>query len=153
MRCLVAESTRDVLASADAVIARVRAAIGESHQDDASAETANAYRVADAWNGLVAQFDRERTLADAAKNFREQWPALVRWRDRVLANAKRAKPSVVAAAYESLALECTLAGEYELAAKAHNAAIDVMRRRGRTVPTILPIRSASDDVGAQAQSA
>lgn len=141
----VAESTRMVIAESAAVIARVRASIG-AHQDDVSDDTATALRIADEWARALEHVVSEARLAEAAMNFRLQWPALVRWRDKVLANQKRQKPAVVAAAYESLALECTLAGELHLAAKAQQAAIDVIRSRG---PKVVPIRPAEDPAVAQ----
>lgn len=59
-------------------------------------------------------------LEDRAKvrPFIADWPALVRWRDRVLAQPRRHPPDIVAAALEALALECHLAGRPELADKA-----------------------------------
>lgn len=143
----MAESTRAVLASVDETLTRIRSRIG-APQDDASKETAAAFRVADEWARHVEHLVLENRLTDAARQFRAQWPALVRWRERVLQNPRKSKPAIVAAAFESLALECTLAGEMELAAKAQQAAIDVMRRRG-----VVPIRSETTVSGAQAQSA
>lgn len=155
MERAVADATREILASADAVIDRVRSRIDGDVQPVASDDTATAFRVADEWNDRVEQLVRERHLAYAAKHFRAQWPALIRWRESVLKNARKSKPAVVAAAFESLALECTLAGELDLAAKAQQAAVDVMRRRGmaRIETTVVPIRSDVPASGEQAQSA
>lgn len=148
MGAAVADSIRAILAESDALISHVNERVGASHQDETSDETATALSIADAWNTHLARVIREARLADAARDFRAQWPALVRWRDKVLGNQKRQKPAVIAAAYESLALECSLAGELHLAAKAQQAAIDVIRSRG---PKVVPIRPAeSSDV---AQSA
>jgi hypothetical protein len=144
---VVAESIRDVLAESAAVIARVTAQIGVAPQDDVNDDTAIALSIVDAWDRQLEHLMRESRLAENARDFREKWPALVRWRDRVLAHQKKAKPGDVAAAYESLALECELAGEYHLAAKAQQAAIDVIRSRG---PKVVPIRAADEAV---AQSA
>ncbi len=147
-------STRVILAEADAAIARMRSRIALSDAAKSSQiadlgpgrerdVVASAMRIADDWERRVVEIVHEAKLAEAAQNFRQRWPALVRWREKVLANKRRARPSLVAAAYESLALECTLAGEHHLAAKAQQAALTVMAR-------VRPIRpSASADVEAQ----
>jgi hypothetical protein len=120
-------ATRAALADTDAVLARVRARVGDAPppSDD---DTATALSIADAWAAEVERLVDEHTLAAAAENFRERWPALVRWREGVLGTKGRGRPAHVAAAYESLALECMLAGEHHLSAKAQQAAINAVRR-------------------------
>jgi hypothetical protein len=135
MADVVSESIRAALVDADALIARVNAALAgdpscvnvtvDSHSD----QTATAHRIADEWQGQFEAVVHESQLADAARQFRQRWPALVRWRERVLTNRRHAKPSLVAAAYESLALECLMAGEYELSARAQQEALRVMQPR------------------------
>lgn len=120
--------TREALIAADAAIARVRARLGESvEHDQHDGESAAGARTADEWERYALAIVFEAKLVESAKNFRLRWPALVKWRERVLKNRRRAKPADVAAALESLALECTLAGEFALAARAQHQAIQVMR--------------------------
>lgn len=118
-------SAREAISLADTVIASVRARLGESVERDG--EAANAARVADEWERYALSIVAESKLVESARNFRQRWPALVKWRERVLQNRRRCKPADVAAALESLALECTLAGEHHLAARAQHQAIQVMR--------------------------
>lgn len=126
-------SARAALADADAVIARVSAKIGEPiPMDGATTEfTAYAHRVADEWERYTLSIVDEARLEEAARSFRQRWPALVRWRDKVLKNRRHEKPSVIAAAFESLALECLLAGESELSARAQHEAMNIMSKMGR----------------------
>lgn len=145
----MADTVRESLASADDVIGRVRARLVETPAP-IDGETANAMRIADEWARYAEGLADESKLVDAARNFRQQWPALVRWREKVLGNQRRAKPSIVAAAFESLALECFLAGQHELAARAQQAAIDAVRSRRKVVPIRSGANAAQD---AQAQSA
>ena len=143
-------ATREALIAADAAIARVRARLGESvEHGQPDGEAAAAARVADEWERYAVAIVAEAKLVESAKHFRQRWPALVKWRERVLKNRRRAKPSDVAAALESLALECTLAGQPELAARAIDGAIAVMRSRALAVP-VVPIRSAAANAVADA---
>ena len=132
-------SVREALSSADAAIAAVHARLaaagivpGETRPSD---ETAAAYRLALDWSRALEQLRIDGAREAAAKNFRQRWPALVRWRDRVIANWRSERPADVAAAYELVALECYLGGVPELAEKAQAEAVRILMtrtdRRGR----------------------
>lgn len=139
----VSESIRAALADADALIARVTARLaGDPSCVNITADTdtdreltATAERIADDCERRLETIAHESRLADAARGFRQRWPALVRWREKVLANRRHERPSVIAAAYESLALECLLAGEYELSARAQHEAVRAMESVVRRVGT------------------
>lgn len=124
-------STRGVLASADAAIARVRDRLAADTPPAPSidADTAAALRLADDWSRALDQLIAERTREEATHAFRQRWPALVRWRDRTIANWRRERPADVAAAYELVALECYLGGIPELAEKAQAEAVRVLMVR------------------------
>lgn len=72
--------------------------------------------LAEDWERFALAVRAESELS--RRRFIVDWPALTRWRDRVLRDRRRYTPDIVAAALESLALECHLAGHPELAARA-----------------------------------
>lgn len=80
-----------------------------------SPETVTAIGMAAEHEAIVESELRAGRRAEVAQQFREQYPALSRWRDRVLNNPRRVSGQEVAAAYELLALECSLAGIHDLA--------------------------------------
>ncbi len=98
-----------------------------------------AREIADEWDAhlsalLDGTLDEARRRA-AATAFRERWPALARWKDAVLSQRERHPPAIVAAALEVMSVECTLAGEEDLAIRARCAAIDtVVNRRSPSIP-------------------
>src|SRR4051812_45604766 len=102
----VNRSIRSALHGADAVIARVRTRLygvtGSAHLISGD----SALRICDEWERYVIAVVHESKRAEAARDFRHHWPALVGWRERVLKHEGRFRPSTVAAAYESLSLEC-----------------------------------------------
>ena len=126
-------TTREVLASADDIIGRVRARLATAgvvpSDQPPSDETAAAYRLAFDWSRALEQLHADGQRDAAAKNFRARWPALVRWRDRTIANWRRESPADVAAAYELVALECYLGGVPDLAEKAQAEAVRVLMTR------------------------
>lgn len=124
-------TTREALASADDVIARVRSRLAADTPPapPIDADTAAALRLADDWSRALDQLIAERTREEATHVFRQRWPALVRWRDRTIANWRRERPADVAAAYELVALECYLGGIPELAEKAQAEAVRVLMVR------------------------
>lgn len=75
------------------------------------------------------------------------WPALARWRDRVLANRRAYTPADVAAALECLALECHLSGQPELAAKATRQAEQLVLEHARRTSRARPYQEAVDAHG------
>ena len=123
-------SVREAFASADGAIAAVRARLAAAGvpagDQPPSAETAAAERRAFEWARAVEQLYAEGQRQEAAKHFRQRWPALVRWRDRTIASWRQERPADVAAAYELLALECYLGGVPELAEKAQAEAVRVL---------------------------
>jgi len=99
-------------------------------------ETRPAGELADIARILGEDWERA-TLAAGAEGvlslrpFVADWPALVRWRDRVLADRQQYPPDVVAAALEALALECALSGHPELAQRAVQRAEHLVIGRAR----------------------
>jgi hypothetical protein len=117
----------------DDVVARVRAELAAAGKlpPDFDAETARAYEVAVDWERYVNAVADRAIIDEAVRAFRASWPALVRWRTRVLEakGSKKARPAEIAAAWECVALECLLAGELHLADEARSAAVRVMTER------------------------
>ena len=132
---------REALSSADKAIAAVHARLaaagiapGDVRPSD---ETAAAYRLALDWSRALEQLRIDGAREAAAKNFRQRWPALVRWRDRTIANWRREQPADVAAAYELVALECYLGGVPDLAEKAQAEAVRMLMARTDRRPRVL----------------
>lgn len=93
--------------------------------------------LADDWERFALAVQAESELSK--RRFVVDWPALARWRDRVLSNRRRYAPDVVAAALEALALECYLSGQLDLAdrsiGQARRVVLEHARRTGaHTVP-------------------
>jgi hypothetical protein len=128
-------SAHAALAAADAVIARVKGRIGagpETGCGDARGgalqpDTLEAFRIAREWELHVVQIVADAKAEEAVRRFREQWPAIVHFRDRVLTSPERETAATVAAAYELLALEATLADDRQSAAEAQFAAFEIMQ--------------------------
>lgn len=126
-------NVREAFASADDVIGRVRSRLTAAGvvagEQPPSAETAAAYRLAFDWSRALEQLRAEDQRQAATKDFRRRWPALVRWRDRTIANGRHERPADVAAAYELVALECYLGGLPELGERAQAEAVRVLMAR------------------------
>lgn len=125
-----ASSAREVIAQADALIARVRSRLdARPAVPIESFDTRHAYAIEQLWDDEVERLIRSGAREDAARQFRIRWPALVAWRDRILRPTERGPVPdrfTRAAALELHALEATMRDEPELAARIMEHALRVM---------------------------
>ena len=123
----------DGVGMSDDIVARVRARLEAEGrlpvEEQLSEDARRACRLAAGWERRVEHLVAQSKRDEVARNFRQRWPALVRWRDRTIANCRRARRADVAAAYELVALECYLCGVPDLAEKAQAEAMRVLMMR------------------------
>lgn len=91
---------------------------------------AQAAALSDEWEAwtlaIIDESRHEERLRAANAAFRTQWPALVHWTGSVLKHRRNHPVGEVAAALEATGVECSLAGETGLAARARRAAMRVI---------------------------
>jgi hypothetical protein len=107
-------------APTDELLERMRAKYGAGVPDapDFEGLTADCYRSIDETERYIEELRADALRTEAARAFRTEYPALARWRDRILKHPRRYNKAEVAAAYELMALECALGGLGSLAARA-----------------------------------